>query len=79
MDVLVAKVVNGRLTLDEPTELPEGTEVALIPDDVDEADELDEEDRARLHAAIGRSIEQLRAGQGRSFPEVLEELKRRRP
>jgi hypothetical protein len=44
---LRARVKNGRLVLDEPTALPEGTEVELaLPD------ELDDDERARLHAAL---------------------------
>lgn len=31
MNALKAKVVGGRLVVDEPTELPEGTEVYLVP------------------------------------------------
>ena len=31
-----ARVRNGRLTLDEPTDLPEGTEVELVAMDADE-------------------------------------------
>jgi len=31
MTPLKARVKNGRLVLDEPTDLPEGDEVALVP------------------------------------------------
>ncbi len=51
MQPLKAQVHNGRLVLDEPTNLPEGEEVELVP--VDEVlasggDYLDDEERAAL-------------------------------
>ena len=49
-----ARVVRGRLVLDEPTDLPEGSEVELVPLG---SDDLDDEDRDRLHAALARSDE----------------------
>ena len=39
-----ARVQAGRLRVDEPTNLPEGTEVQLLP--LDPGDWLDDEDRA---------------------------------
>jgi hypothetical protein len=59
MQPFKAHVHNGRLVLDEPTDLPEGTEVRLsIADD----DEMNDEERARLHAALERSMAQAKAG-----------------
>lgn len=69
-----ARVRNGRLVLDEPTDLPEGTEVELAP--VDDHDDLDDADRARLHAALDASEEEFRAGLGIPAAEVIEELRR---
>jgi hypothetical protein len=43
----------GRLVLDEPVDLPEGTVVELLP--IAQGDDLDDEDRTRLHAAPERS------------------------
>ena len=48
MQALKAHVRGGRLVVDEPTDLPDGTEVELVA--VDE--ELDPEERARLDAAL---------------------------
>jgi hypothetical protein len=59
-----ARVKGGRLVMDEPIDLPENTEVALVL--ADQGDDLDDEDRARLHAALERSAEQFR--QGRTIP-----------
>lgn len=58
MQPLKAHVRNGRLVLDEPTDLPEGTEVTLSITD----DEIDDEERARVIASIERSMDQVQAG-----------------
>jgi hypothetical protein len=46
-----ARVSNGRLVLDEPTDLPEGAEVELAPVD-DQPWDLTPEQRAELKARI---------------------------
>ena len=71
-----AIVRSGRLVLDEPTDLPEGTEVSLVATELDE--ELDEVDRARLHAALDRSLQEFVAGDGRPAREALAWLRSRR-
>jgi hypothetical protein len=71
-----AIVRSGRLVLDEPTDLPEGTEVSLVATELDE--ELDEVDRARLHAALDRSLQEFVAGDGRPAREALAWLRGRR-
>ena len=55
-----ARVHAGRLVLDEPTTLPEGTEVELLP--LDPGDWLDDADRAALHAALAESEADIAAG-----------------
>lgn len=50
---LKARVQNGRLVVNEPTELPEGTEVALLP--LDPGGWLDPDDRRALHQALAAS------------------------
>ena len=52
MGSLKARVDNGRLVLDEPTTLPEGTELELTI--ADPGDDLDEEQRTRLQESIER-------------------------
>lgn len=69
---LKARVRGGRLVLDEPTELPDGSEVDLVI--ADEGDELEDDDRARLHASLRRSAEQFRAGLGVDAEEALARL-----
>jgi len=71
MRALKAHVRGGRLVLDEPTDLPEGTEVELT---VVEDDDLTPEERARLDAALERSIAQARAGQVVDGDAVIQKL-----
>ena len=72
---LRARVRNGRITLDEPTELPDGTILELVP--AVDVDDLDDDDREKLHAAIRRGIEQGRSEQTRPIEEALAELRTR--
>jgi hypothetical protein len=44
---------------------------------LDAEDDLDDEDRERLHASIRRSLEQQEAGKGRPASEVIAELRAR--
>lgn len=71
---LKARVRSGRLVMDEPVDLPEGTEVELTL--ADDGDSLQEEDRARLHAALERSAEQFRAGEGIPADEALKLIRK---
>ncbi len=71
---LRARVRNGRLVLDEPTDLPEGEEVELVRADVDDEDEMDAAERARLHRALERSMAQAKAGQLIDADEVIGKL-----
>lgn len=70
-----ARVRAGRLVLDEPTDLPEGTEVDLLP--LDPGDWLDEDDRAALHEALRESGADVAAGRLVNVDEILRELKSR--
>jgi hypothetical protein len=58
MQPLKAYVHNGRLTLDEPTDLPEGSEVEVV---LVEAD-LDPAERARVVQSIEDGIEDFARG-----------------
>jgi hypothetical protein len=71
-----ATVRNGRLILDEPTDLPEGTVLDLVVDD--EGDDLDQKERAALNLAISRSLEQAQNGHSAPAHEILEKLRARR-
>jgi hypothetical protein len=72
MQPLKAVVKHGRLVMDEPTELPEGTEVTLKV--ADEGDDLDEVERARLHESLRRSLSQAKAGELVDADEVIGKL-----
>lgn len=71
---LKAQVHQGRLKLDEPYDAPEGTEVDLAV--VDDGDELDDDERARLHATIARSHDEAQRGEVVLADEVLAKLRR---
>jgi len=52
MKALQARVENGRLVLDEPTPLPDGTVLNLV---LDEGDDLSDSERQALHDALAES------------------------
>jgi hypothetical protein len=81
MKALKAQVRGGRLVLDEPTELPEGEEVELVPLDevlASGGDYLDDEERERLHESLRESIKQMKAGQMVDTATALSELRAHR-
>ena len=69
MDTLKAKVVNGRLVLDEPIDLPEGTELELVIADAD--DELDDAERLALDRVLTESWEAAKRGELIDHDEVM--------
>jgi hypothetical protein len=66
MGALKAVVKNGRLVLDEPTDLPEGAEVevALVTDGFD----------SELHAELDASAEDEKAGRLVDMKDVIARL-----
>jgi hypothetical protein len=72
MSALRARVTAGRLVLDVPTSLPEGTEIDLVV--ADDGDELDDAERVLLHESIRQSMAQVAAGESVSAEEVLGSL-----
>ena len=70
-----ARVHAGRLVVDEPTSLPEGTEVELLP--LDPGDWLDDDDRAALHTALAQSEADVEAGRLIDAADVLKGLRGR--
>lgn len=73
--IVRAKVNGGRPVLNEATSatnLPEGAEVELV---VVDGDHLDDDDRARLHAALDEADEELRAGRGIPGAQVIADLR----
>jgi hypothetical protein len=69
-------VEKGRLILDEPTSLPDGTVIDLVADD--EGDDLTDDERRALHAALSASWTSAEAGHLRPASAILDELRRRR-
>lgn len=76
---LIARVRNGRLVLDEPTDLPEGEEVELVRADADDnGPDMDDDEREALHESIRESIEQMERGELIDAEEALAELRAHR-
>jgi hypothetical protein len=72
MRAFKAHVKNGRIVVDEPTDLPDGTEVYLS---LIEGDELDDEERIALHASMEQAEKELDAGQLVSEAELWARLR----
>jgi hypothetical protein len=78
MSALKARVENGRIKLDEPTDLPEGQIVELIPLDeviATDGDDLGDAERAALHRSIDESIEDEEAGKVEDLSKIIAELR----
>jgi len=69
---LTARVQNGRYVIDERPLLPEGAEVTL---QVIDGDDLDDEERARLHASIEEGLDDAEAGRVISLEESMAEIR----
>jgi hypothetical protein len=79
MQPLKAHVHNGRLVLDEPTDLPEGDVVYLQRLDsivAADRDDLDDEERAALHRELEVSIAEADARETDDFATVIAEMRR---
>ena len=71
-----ARVSHGRLVVDEPVDLPEGTVLDLVIDD--EEDELDDEERRALHVRLAESAAPTSLAAARPIAMVLDELRQNR-
>jgi hypothetical protein len=69
MSVMRARVRGGHIVVEEPTNLPEGTELMLLIVEAD--DEITPEERADLDAMIERGRKDIAAGNGISSEELL--------
>lgn len=65
----------GRLVVDEPIDLPEGTEIELLA--LDPGDWLDDGDRAALHRTLRDSDEDVKADRLVDADVVLRQLRSR--
>ncbi len=70
-----ARVSHGRLVVDEPVDLPEGTVLDLVIDD--EEDELDDDERHALHARLAESASPASLAAARPIELILAELQDR--
>ncbi|MGZ5429147.1 MAG: hypothetical protein ACXWFS_09070 [Thermoanaerobaculia bacterium] len=75
MDTIRAEVKNGRLVVDAPTSLPEGTTLELTI--ADEGDDLGEVERAALHAALDESFRQAKHGEVADANVAIRKLRSR--
>ena len=73
MHALKVQVKNGRLVLDEPTDLPDGAEVEVVV-----IDELTPEERTELHASLDRALDDSEAGRSMDAGEYLKQYRARR-
>jgi hypothetical protein len=67
MSPLRERVEKGRLVLDEPTTLPDGTIIDLVADD--EGDDLTDEERSALHEALSTSWKSAEGGACGQHPQ----------
>lgn len=70
-----AKVKRGRLILDQPTSLPDGTMLELVVDD--EGDDLTPRERKVLDAALKRAWTSAKSGKLRPADELIRTLRAR--
>lgn len=67
------RVRAGKLHVDDPIDLPDDTEVELAVV-VSDGDELDSEERARLHADLLEAMAEVDRGEDVPMDQVLAEL-----
>ena len=74
MQALKVRVTNGRLVVDEPTDLPDGAEVEVVVID----DKLTPEERAELHSSLDRALDDSDAGRSMDASDYLKQYRARR-
>lgn len=76
MSSLTARAHHGRLVLDVPTDLPEGTVLELVP--AGTWDDLDDDERVALEADLDASEEDFRAGRHEPLADIIAALRQQR-
>ncbi len=71
MAAIRGHVRNGRIVVDEPTDLPEGSEVELVRAD---QDEMSDDERAELDRVLLAAVRSAREGHTVDADDVLAEL-----
>ena len=74
MQPLKAHVHNGRLVLDEPTDLPEGSEVEIVLVE----DDFEPEERARLVQAVEDGADDFERGEYMDGFDFIAQMRARR-
>ena len=77
MNALKAHVRNGHFVSDDPTDLPEGTEVTLLLEDP--FARMEREERERLEAELEEGAQDFANGDAVSAREFLETLRAKTP
>jgi hypothetical protein len=83
MRALKIRVEDGRIKVDEPTSLPNGTELYVVAaeqlEDVVLLDDdgLDDEEREELLEVIDESLQQAEAGEAEDFSKLVADLRQR--
>jgi len=72
MAILRGHVESGRIIVDDPMDLPDGTEVEIA---VAGDDDMTPDERADVEASIDRGLEQAARGESISADELLRRLK----
>jgi len=75
MDTLKARVVKGRLVLDEPVDLPEGTIIELVV--ADPGDTMDLSERTALDTELEAAWSSVKKGDLVGHDEVMKVLNKR--
>jgi hypothetical protein len=73
MHALKVRVEKGRYVIDEPASLPDGTELYVVPSN--EADGMDDEERAALNVALEQAAQDVDGGRVVSEAEVWARLR----
>lgn len=81
MQPLKAHFQNGQVVLDEPTDMPNGTELYVMPaaqlKGMDVGDDLDDEERKALDESIREGIEDMEAGRTIDAKTAIAQLRSR--
>jgi hypothetical protein len=73
MSIQRARVKDGHIVVDEPTDLPEGMELTVAVLDADEG--MSDSERAELDAAIEQGRADIAAGKGIAAEDFLSRLR----
>lgn len=71
---LKTHVKNGRVVLDEPVDLPDGTPVVLLVEEQDSLDDMTPEDRAELDLVLDAGFQAVAEGRVTEGDEIVRRL-----